>query len=153
MHNAWVIAVPRRQLDGFTVSLDHVADVRAIQRGDGLLLADNGIALAVGRVYRIKETTAGLTLYLDQLVHAADSASLLDLGVEAQADSGTARVEWDAFEQSVVRLTGKAFNALPNLSGKTKAEQAYVRELLRLAVVDDLLGPANGPHEIGRAHV
>src|SRR5699024_546536 len=121
MQNAWVLGGARGQVDGFTISLDQVADGRAIQRGDGLLLADVGTVLAVGRVYRIKETTAGLTLYLDQLVHAADSASLLDLGIEAQADSGTARVEWDAFEQSVVRLTGKAFNALPNLSGKTKA--------------------------------
>ena len=147
MQNAWVLRGARGQVDGFTISLDQVADGRAIQRGDGLLLADVGTVFAVGRVYRIKETAAGLTLYLEQLVHAADSASLLDLGIEAHADSCTARVEWDAFEQSVVRLTGKAFNALPNLSGKTKAEQAYVRELLRLAVIDDLLGPANGPHE------
>ncbi|MDN5698733.1 MAG: DISARM system helicase DrmA [Kocuria sp.] len=47
----------------------------------------------------------------------------------------------------MVRLTGSTFGTIPKLSGKTKAEQAYVRELLRLAVVDDLLGPANGPHE------
>jgi hypothetical protein len=44
-------------------------------------------------------------------------------------------------------LTGAPFASLPILTGNTKEEQAYVRELLRLAAVDDLLGPANGPRE------
>ncbi|MFW0772727.1 DISARM system helicase DrmA [Paenarthrobacter nitroguajacolicus] len=147
MQNAWMLAHARGQLDGFTIVLDEVEGGQQIQMGDGVALSAEGAALAVGRVYRVKETAEGIVLHLDQLVPATDSVSLADLGVEVQADSGATRLEWDLFEEAVVRLTGDSFGGLPTLSGKTKAEQAYLRELLRLAVVDDLLGPADGPHE------
>lgn len=36
---------------------------------------------------------------------------------------------------------------MPTLRGDNPSEQAYLRELLELAVMDDILGPANGPFE------
>ena len=36
---------------------------------------------------------------------------------------------------------------MPVIAGGTQAEQAYLRDLLQLATMDDLLGPACGPEE------
>lgn len=148
MENAWAVAASRGMFDGdFTVALHENMGDHLVRKGDGLLLVSDAAAFAVARVYRVKETASGAALYLDLAIQAAIPAAMADLGITIQADRDVTRVEWDLFEQAVVRLTGDAFNVLPVLSGKTKEEQAYVRELLRLAVVDDLLGPANGPHE------
>ena len=147
MQNAWLLEVAQAEFDGFSVTHHSSVGDPRVHTGDGLLLVEGGTGFAVGRVYRVKETSEGQVIYLDLLVRAADPALLGNLGIEVQMAPGTARLEWGAFEQAVVRLTGSRFGTLPALSGKTKVEQAYVRELLRLAVVDDLLGPANGPHE------
>ena len=147
MQNAWLLEVAQAEFDGFSVTHHSSVGDPRVHTGDGLLLVEGGTGFAVGRVYRVKETSEGQVIYLDLLVRAADPTLLGNLGIEVQMAPGTARLEWGAFEQAVVRLTGSRFGTLPALSGKTKVEQAYVRELLRLAVVDDLLGPANGPHE------
>lgn len=147
MHNAWVLTHTRDQFDGYVISRDKIGGNSAVREGDGLLLVHEVAAFAVARVYRVKETLSGVLLYLDLVVQATTPTALAELGITIQADAHMTRLEWDLFEQAVVRLTGDAFKGLPTLSGKSKAEQAYVRELLRVAVVDDLLGPANGPHE------
>lgn len=147
MHNAWVLTYTRDQFDGYVISREKIGGNSAVREGDGLLLVSDATAFAVARVYRVKETASGVVLYLDLLVQATAPAALADLGITTQADRDATRLEWNLFEQAVVQLTGDAFNVLSTLSDKTTAERAYVRELLRLAVVDDLLGPANGPHE------
>lgn len=147
MQNAWALEVAQAEFDGFSVTHYSPVNDQRVHPGDGLLLVEGGTGFAVGRVYRVKDTAEGQVIYLDLLARAGDPALLGTLGIEVQMAPGTARLEWGTFEQAVVRLTGSTFGTIPKLSGKTKAEQAYVRELLRLAVVDDLLGPANGPHE------
>src|ERR1700686_5694054 len=52
------------------------------------------------------------------------------------------RAQWSAFITALPKLTGGTLDDVPLI-----ADQAYIRELLQLAVMDDLLGPANGPHE------
>src|SRR5207344_1591377 len=39
------------------------------------------------------------------------------------------------------------FDTCPAFGGHTTHEQAYIRELLQIATIDDLLGPASGPEE------
>lgn len=56
-------------------------------------------------------------------------------------------MEWSTFAAAFTTATSQDFTALPSLAGKSPAEQTYLRELLQLAVTDDLLGPANGPFE------
>jgi len=52
------------------------------------------------------------------------------------------RIQWDEF----VAALSTALNQ--TVAGVQVVEdRAYIRELLQLAVVDDLLGPAGGPHE------
>lgn len=147
MLNAWTVAVESGQLDGFAITLEVAAGADAVQEGDGLLLVSDGSAFAVGRAYRIRESVGEVTVYLDAIARAAEPTPLDDFGLGAVSSAAVARVEWDVFDGAVARLTGESFDALPGLAGTSKAEQAYVRELLRFAVVDDLLGPANGLHE------
>lgn len=131
--------------EGFALTLG-VSAADDAMKGDGLLIHSDGLAVAVGRVYRLK-AAGEVTLYLDALARAAEPAPLDDLGLTVGSSTAAARVEWDVFDGVVARLTGGSFDALPGLAGTSKAEQAYVRDLLRCAVVDDLLGPANGPYE------
>ena len=53
-----------------------------------------------------------------------------------------ARLQWSDFVAALPKLTGGTLDDIPLIG-----DQAYIRELLQLAVMDDLLGPANGPHE------
>lgn len=142
--NAWVIEIDPKTSTDFMFVLKSGTSVR---QGDALLVFAAGVTVAVGRVYRTREAPHGLAVYLDKLARPKESIPAEDLRIVLQQGSGAVRLEWTVFEAAVVAMTGGEFSALPTLSGRTKAEQAYVRELLRLAVVDDLLGPANGPHE------
>ncbi|MFW0791783.1 DISARM system helicase DrmA [Gordonia sp. CPCC 205333] len=147
MANAWIVNGGSELAEGFALTLEvGVADFDAM-KGDGLLIHSDGLAVAVGRVYRLRKAAGEVTLYLDALARADEPAPLDDLSLTGGSSTAAARVEWDVFDGAVVRLTGESFDALPRLAGTSKAEQAYVRDLLRFAVVDDLLGPANGPHE------
>lgn len=147
MRNAWTVVVGSGHLEGFTITLEAAVGAAAVQKGDGLLLVSEGFAFAVGRVYRLRESAGEVTVYLDAIARAAEPASLDDLGLTVGSSTAAARVEWDVFDDVVTTWTGESFDALQRLAGTSKAEQAYVRDLLRFAVVDDLLGPANGPHE------
>ena len=64
-----------------------------------------------------------------------------------ESKAAMVRLEWPVFEAALKTACGIAFDALPVLDGGSAEEQDYVRELLQLAVIDDLLGPADGPVE------
>jgi hypothetical protein len=48
----------------------------------------------------------------------------------------------DGFLESLPKALHKTIAEVPTIE-----DQAYIRELLQLAVMDDLLGPAGGPRE------
>lgn len=141
-----MIEVESGQLEEYVLSIDSESDLHA-QQGDGLLLVANQAVVAIGRLYRIRRSVGKAAIYLDGVFRSPEAVPLADLGVTAAADANVTRIEWDVFDDVVTTWTGESFDALPRLAGTSRAEQAYVRDLLRFAVVDDLLGPANGPHE------
>ncbi len=147
MQNAWAVTVESGQHSGYAVEIHAAHGTLPIEVGDGLLLTADGVALAVGRAYRLRESVGHVTVYLDGVARVATPLPLESLGVTGESAAAAIRVDWGVFEGAVARLTGESFDALPRLAGTSKAEQAYVRDLLRFAVVDDLLGPANGPRE------
>lgn len=147
MQNAWAVTVDSADHHGFVIKLATADGAVAVKAGDGLLLVDDGSAFAVGRVYRVRESVGEVTVHLDGVAHAVEPVPAEDVGLTGATRPPISRVEWGVFDGAVARLTGESFDALPRLAGTSKAEQAYVRDLLRFAVVDDLLGPANGPHE------
>ena len=141
-----MIEVESGRLEGYVLSIGSESDLHA-QQGDGLLLVANQAVVAIGRVYRIRQSVGKVAIFLDGVFRSPEAVPVAELGVTAAPDANLTRIEWEVFDDVVTTWTGESFDALPRLAGTSKAEQAYVRDLLRFAVVDDLLGPANGPHE------
>ena len=67
---------------------------------------------------------------------------LMRQGSRLPATGSMTRLQWSDFVAALPKLTGGTLDDVPLIG-----DQAYIRELLQLAVMDDLLGPANGPHE------
>ena len=62
------------------------------------------------------------------------------------------RIQWEEFVTALSTALHRAAASIPTIGSDSRSslyqhELAYIRELLQLAVVDDLLGPAGGPNE------
>lgn len=107
-----------------------------------LVLDDNDHITAVGRILRIRSDIKGRTIYFDQF-------QIIDPGVPLSKPGLTVptapvmRLPWDDFLRAVPLLGFANPDAVPLSNDAT-----YVRDLLELSVRDDLLGPAEGPHEL-----
>jgi hypothetical protein len=119
----------------------------------GLLEAD-GVAMVdaadrvVGfaRIYRIRRSPAATTLYFDRVVPVPPTVIATSLGLPVPTGI-IERVAWPTFAAAVKTATGREFEKIDPIKGETRAEQDHLRRLFQLAVMDDLLGPANGPNE------
>lgn len=150
--NAWLIRLgdeAHNRHFSVTIGRDY-AFFQGVEEGDGVLIA-NGDSLAVvsfARIYRIRAKLNETTFFFDGVLPVSGGKALTDLGVTApESRAAMSRMEWPIFEAALKKACGIAFGALPVLEGDSVKEQAYVRELLQLAVIDDLLGPADGPVE------
>lgn len=148
--NAWVVR-PGALTNPFSVTLPVSLNLAsAIAEGDlTALLGEQDGKLAVvvfARIFRIRSGAESTTLYFDALLPVTPPSEPALLGVPTSA-SVIARVDWTTFVAALKTATGKEVTELPTLQGQSPAEQSYLRQLLQLAVMDDLLGPANGPFE------
>jgi len=147
--NAWLLIGPTDQRNPYSLSIRSTAE--NVSPGDGTVFAyKSGATTKVfgfGRVYRIRRMSSGATVYLDRVKYLAD-VSLTDLGIDySEVDETIKRLDWPVFASALQSATQLDFTDLPAIVGTTQEEKAYLRELLRLATVDDLLGPACGPDE------
>ncbi|WP_199261568.1 DISARM system helicase DrmA [Paracoccus binzhouensis] len=146
--NAWIIVEAADAASSFWPAYTAVLrgdgkTLTTIAEGDGLIVADNaGNVARVGRVLRIRSDIKSTTVYFDRVADGTADASLTAAGLTLPASGGAARIQWDDFQAAVPKVTGMAAADVPLIE-----DQAYIRELLQLAVTDDLLGPANGPYE------
>jgi len=150
--NAWLIRLGDEAHNRrFSVTVDHGSSLfRGVEEGDGVLIAggDPLAAVSFARIYRIRAKLDETTFFFDGVLPVTGGKALTDLGVTApESKAAMSRLEWPIFEAALKMACGIAFGALPVLEGGSAEEQAYVRELLQLAVIDDLLGPADGPVE------
>jgi hypothetical protein len=150
--NAWLIHQgDEARLQGFSVTVDHCSSLfRGVVEGDGVLIAggDPSGAVAFARVYRIGAKLDKTTFFFDGVLPVDGYRLLAEFGVTIpETKAAMLRLEWPVFEAALKAACGIAFDALPVLSGESAEEQAYVRKLLQLAVIDDLMGPADGPVE------
>ncbi|MGJ3258018.1 MAG: DISARM system helicase DrmA [Rhodospirillales bacterium] len=147
--NAWV-AVDLDELRGefpypeFVLTLEGAPHLfSAIAEGDWVLIAEPGGNFArVGSVLRLRSDIEHTTIYFDKLIQAESEAAIAPAGLSLPASGSISRLQWEDFVGGLVKLTGKTPDEVPLVE-----HQAYIRELLQLAVTDDLLGPAKGPHE------
>ena len=114
----------------------------AVEDGHWIVVAgvDGGLK-SVGRILRIRSDLANTTIYFDRLHSFRTPGSASDVGLTLPAGPiGRLRPEDLA---TIFALGGISPASVPLIQNVT-----YVRNLLELAVRDDLLGPAGGPHEL-----
>jgi hypothetical protein len=148
-------------LENFSLTINGKAatPLPNIEEGDVLLVVDEKDRPRLfARVYRVRETMKSTTIYFDAFEEVETEATLETFGVSPLPDGAVmGRVEWDRANEACRKLCGVGLDGLRGLddyleddgvSGEEKTRiRAYVRTLLELAVADDLLGPAMGPHE------
>ena len=139
----------------FTVTLEGGAiKYQAIDEGDWLLIAD-GTAKAsrIGRVYRIRSDLEKTYIYLDKELGFDSPVSLSNANLSLPSSGRVGRVQWTDFAEVLPTLCGKTIAEIELVSDAANTTEEklivtdYIREMLQSAVMDDLLGPANGPNE------
>ncbi|GBL39623.1 hypothetical protein EMGBD2_08810 [Nitrospirota bacterium] len=106
-----------------------------------VLNAGNDIT-RVGRVLRTRSNLDATTLYLDRLLLVDPNVSIGVTSLSPPTSGSVVRVQWIDFVETLSKTLHKSVEEVSSIE-----DQAYIRELLQLAVEDDLLGPAGGPHE------
>ncbi len=118
-------------------------DYAAIAEGDWVVMAGvSGNVTRIGSILRVRSDLRKTILYLGRLRMMDAAASLSAAGLALPSKGSIARLQWSDFTAALPKLMGDGRGDVPQIS-----DQAYIRELLQLAVIDDLLGPANGPRE------
>lgn len=152
--NAWLLCSEEHlHLADFHVTATGKPEAHlSIAEGDGLLIArkdeDRYIAVAFARAYRVRVTSDATVIYFDGEARLDPPIDLSSLGVTPPAeDTSISRIDWPVFESALKTAGGIGFPDIPLIKGDSPHEQNYIRELLQLAVMDDILGPASGPHE------
>jgi hypothetical protein len=150
--NAWIVMIgPGSVLGRFTSTMPgSPSSFPAIEQGDGFLVVDQskGGMVSFARLYRKRSALDSTTLYFDSVLPLTPSVAPSTCGVALPATGESlARMDWTMFSSVLKKVAGLEFGDMPILKGKSPIEQAYLREMLQLATVDDLMGPACGPEE------
>jgi hypothetical protein len=107
-----------------------------------LILNTAGHITRVGRVLRVRSDLETTTIYFDRMLLVDPVASIGLTSLTRPSTGSIGRVQWTDFLESLSKALHKTTADVPTIT-----DQAYIRELLQLAVMDDLLGPAGGPRE------
>ena len=107
-----------------------------------LVLNAAGDIVRAGRTLRVRTDLENTTLYFDRLSVTDDPVPAASVSLAPPSSGSVGRLRWEEF---VLALTKALHQTIDGVS--VIEDRAYIRELLQLAVVDDLLGPAGGPHE------
>jgi hypothetical protein len=146
---AWLVFAHTRK---FTLQIPVNSELRlsTLNTGDALLLADREqkVATGVRRIYLIRRETDHAIFYFDRIADFATSIPLEQIGYTIpDAPALVWKLEVPKLEKTLQLARLPEFRALPELSADDADNQRYVRDLLQQAVVDDLLGPADGAEE------
>jgi ribosomal protein L24E len=120
---------------------------QAIAENDWVLVLNPaGEIVRIGRVLRVRCDLEVVMLFFDR-VSATDApvpvaTASLTASLTPPSSGSVARIQWEKFVAALSTALNRTIDSVPAVQ-----DRAYIRELLQLAVVDDLLGPAGGPHE------
>ena len=147
--NAWILIDQNDVRGEFTYpqfAIEFAAERKlcaAVTEGDWLAVTNAlGNITRVGRVLRVRSHLERTIFYFDRLLTVAKGTAVKAAGPALPATGSMTRLQWSDFIAALPTLTGGTLDDVPLIG-----DQAYLRELLQLAVMDDLLGPANGPRE------
>lgn len=147
-HVAWIVNAPRlpeeKGLEPHTLVLEGPPRrFDALEDGAWVLITiPSGVTVGVGRVLRVRRELDVTSLYLDRMFDVDPPVPLPSLGLTVPTEPAT-RLRWNDFLQALPVLGVSTPEDVPLIEDVT-----YVRDLLELAVRDDLLGPAGGPYEL-----
>lgn len=155
IQNAWLVCLNGETfLKEFSVTFLLESNMlRGVHEGDAFLIVDhvdNELkVVAFARVYRKRSTLRETVFFFDGFIKIEPNISLGVFGLSyLNLDNSISRLDWSAFENILNTVCSiENFREFPLLKGDNPKEMAYIRELLQMAVIDDLLGPANGPEE------
>jgi hypothetical protein len=154
MANAWlVITGSQAMLNGFALTVDHSPSYfHGVQNEDAMVIIEEreggAVVIGFGRIFRKRSTLEKTTFYFDGFVPVSPAVPMKDLDLPSPKNSASiTRLDWKLFEESLKNTCGLDWASFPVLTGEKTEEQAYVRELMQDAMIDDLLGPADGPVE------
>ena len=146
--NAW-IAVDRslstdRRFVAYTLALkSDRSTYQVIVENDWVLVLNSAEEIVrVGRVLRVRSDLEITTLFFDRVSVAAVPVPVATVSLTPPSSGDIGRIQWNGFIGALSTALHQPVDAIAPVE-----DQAYIRELLQLAVVDDLLGPAGGPHE------
>lgn len=115
----------------------------ALQIGDWIVVvAPEGRVDRIGRVHATRVSTHEFVVLFDRMEALDPNDPLSDTKWSLPDRRKISRLQWTDFAEAIPKLCGKTLAEIPLIQ-----DPAYIRELLQLAVTDDLLGPTNGPHE------
>lgn len=143
--NAWFAKVGAGcALDGFSVDLQgQPGNFVGIKPSDWIVVAEaDGHVVFVGRIFRTRSTQKRTNFYFDNALYADETKGLSLVGFSLPTSGNISRLQWSDFEAAIPTLFGIKLEDVPLIQN-----DKYVRELLQHAITDDLLGPAQGPHE------
>ncbi|MFD0666096.1 DISARM system helicase DrmA [Ramlibacter sp. MAHUQ-53] len=107
-----------------------------------LVLNAAGAIGRVGRVLQVRSDLENTTLYFDRVSVVEAPVPVANVSLFPPSSGSVGRLQWEEF---VLALTKAMHQTVDGVS--LVKDPTYIRELLQLAVMDDLLGPAGGPHE------
>jgi hypothetical protein len=114
----------------------------AVDEGHWIVAAEtDGTLTRAGRVLRIRGDLDSTTIYCDHVHTFRESGTVSGLGLTLPTGP-IARLRPEDLRR-IFALDGVSIADVPLIQNV-----AYVRDLLEIAVRDDLLGPAGGPHEL-----
>lgn len=121
-----------------------------VKEDDWILVSSpTGQAVRIANVIRVRSEIDSVTLYFERLQSVDVAQALASVGLELPERGLVRAVPWGSFEVACKTLVGATPSDVPKIGQNSKSptyqkELAYIRELLQLAVMDDLLGPAGG---------
>ena len=151
--NAWLVMTEWEDpTDWFSLDLPYAGSLFegiSADREDALVLLDKNLEIVgFGRLYRKRAGQENTEFYFDRIERMETFKKASEAGFAEVEQKGIAtRIAWPDFENAYKAVTGKDFDGLPMLDDKSAKSQDYARKLVKLAAIDDLLGPACGPDE------
>ncbi|MBV8500244.1 MAG: helicase [Paucibacter sp.] len=133
-----------RRLAPYTLVLNGDGSLyRAITEDDWVLVLNPAGEIArAGRVLRVRSDLKITTLFFDRVSVIDAPVPVASVSLTPPSSGSVSRFQWEEFVAALSTALHQTVDGVPPVEDRT-----YIRELLQLAVVDDLLGPAGGPHE------
>lgn len=107
-----------------------------------LVLSVAGEIVRAGRVLRVRSDLERTLLFFDRVSITDAPVPVATVSLALPSPGNVGRLQWEAFVSALTSALNQTIDSVSAIE-----DQAYIRELLQLAVMDDLLGPAGGPHE------